>query len=140
MFVYYLHSIQMRILYSHFIHIICAWYLDYSSHKTQTLLLPDLMAAPWVDLGFLAGVGADPDCFSFIFLLSCSSFSLCLCSSTASCIFSFFLSSSSLAPVTLWSSCAGRKKENVKAFHIHHVYKKKNATDLKSIMQGSLNS
>ena len=125
MFIYYSHSIQVRTLYLHFICIICVWYLDYSSHKTQTLLLPDLMAASWVDLGFLTGVGAVPDCFSFIFLLSCSSFSLCLCSFTASCIFSFFLSSSSLAPFTLWSSCAGRKKENVKAFHKRHVYKKK---------------
>ena len=140
MFVYYLHSIQMRTLYLHFIHIICVWYLDYSLHKTQILLLSDLMAGPWVDLGFLTGVGAVTDCFSFIFLLSHSSFSLCLCSSTASCIFSFFLSSSSLIPFALWSSCAGRKKENVKAFHIRHVYKKINATDLKSIMQGSLNS
>ena len=130
----------MRTLYLHFIHIICVQYLDYSSHKTQTLLLPDLMAAPWVDLGFLTGVGAVPDCFSFLFLLSHSSFSLHLCSSTASCIFSFFLSSSSLAPCALWSSCAGRKKENVKVFHIRHLYKNKNVTDLKSIMQGSLNS
>ena len=131
MFIYYLHNIQMRTLYSHFIHIICVQYLDYSSHKTQTLLLPDLMAAPWVDLGFLTGVGAVPDCFSFIFLLSHSSFSLHLCSSTASCIFSFFLSSSSLAPFALWLSCAGRKKEKVKAFQIHHVYKKNKCDRLK---------
>ena len=131
MFIYYLHSIQMGTLYSHFICIICVWYLDYSLHKTQTLLLPDLMAGPWVDLGFLTGVGAVPDCFSFNFLLSCSSFSPCLCSSTASCIFSFFLSSSSLAPFTLWSLCAGRKKENVKAFHIRHVYKKNKCDRLK---------
>ena len=74
MFVYYSHSIWMRTLYLPFIHIICVRYLDYSSHKMQTLLLPDLMAGPWVDLGFLTGVGAVPDCFSFIFLLSRSSF------------------------------------------------------------------
>ena len=87
MFVYYSHSIWMRTLYLHFICIICVWYLNYSLHKTQTLLLPNLMAGPWVDLGFLTGVGTVPDCFSFIFLLSHSSFSLHLCSSTASCIF-----------------------------------------------------
>ena len=127
MFICYSHSIWMRTLYSHFIRIICVRYLDYFSHKTQTLLLPDLMAAPWVDLGFLTGVGAVPDCFSFIFLLS-HSFSLHLCSSTA---FSFFLSSSSLTPFALWSLCAGRKKENVKAFHIRHVYKKNKCNRLK---------
>ena len=131
MFIYYSYSIQMRTLYLHFICIICVWYLDYSLHETQTLLLPDLMAAPWVDLGFLTGVGAVPDSFLFIFLLSHSAFSLCLCSCTASCIFSFFLSSSSLAPFVLWLLCAGRKKENVKAFHVHHVYNKNKCNRLK---------
>ena len=140
MFVYYSHSIWMRTLYLHFIHIICVWYLDYSLHKTQTLLLPDLMAAPWVDLGFLTGVGAVPNCFSFIFLLSHSSFSLHLCSSTASCIFSFFLSSSSLALLPCGHCMLEGRKEMLKHFIYIMFIKKINATDLKSIIQGSLNS
>ena len=53
-FIYYSHCIQIRTLYSHFMHIIqiiCVWYSDYLQNYLQTAQtwLPDLIAAPCVD-------------------------------------------------------------------------------------------
>ena len=68
-------------------------------------------------------------------------------SSLAVLLVSLYISSPSFSHHPLWplspyGHCVleGRKIENVKAFHICHVYKKINETDLKFIMQGSLNS
>ena len=86
-------------------------YLDCLQHYSQQTLLPDLMAEPCIDLGLLTGGGAAPDFFSSIFLFSHSSFSLCLCSSTASMVLSFFFSSSSLASLVFGSSLAEKERE-----------------------------
>ena len=123
-FVYYSHCIQIRTLYSHFIwiiQIICTWYLDYLQHYLQTAktLASDVMVAPCMDLVLFTGGGAVPAFFSSAFLLSQSSFSLCLCSSTASLVLSLFFLSSSFAPLAFWSSCAV-KRNLVKASHAHY--------------------
>ena len=124
-FIYYLHCIWIRTLHSHFIgilQIICMWYSDYLQHELQTpqTWLPDLMAAPCVELGLFKWGGAIPAFFSSAFLFSCFSFSLCLCSSTTSLVLSFFFTSSSFAPLAFRSSCTEKERErNGKASDAH---------------------
>ena len=125
-FIYYSHCIQIRTLYLHFIWIIwiiCIWYSDYWQHYLQTAQtwLPDLIAAPCMDLVLFTGGDAVPAFFSSTFLFSCSSFSLCLCSSTTSLVLTFFFSLSSFTPLTVWSSLAEKERErNIKASDVHY--------------------
>ena len=125
-FIYYSHCIQIRTLYSQFMHIICMmciWYSDYSQHYLQTeqTWLPDLITGQCVDLVLFTGGGAAPAFFSSAFLFSHSSFSLRLCSSTASLVLSFFFSSSSFAPLAFRSSLAEKERErNVEASDAHY--------------------